>query len=64
VTSGNDIQHDGRYSPDGTHLLFCRAPAPEGPWRICVKTIDGDDFAYLTPEGQSCTQPDWNASEE
>jgi len=60
MTFGADMQHDGRYSPDGTHLLFCRAPSPEGPWQICVKPVDGDDFAFapLTTQGSN-TLPDW-----
>jgi formylglycine-generating enzyme required for sulfatase activity len=64
MTFGADMQHDGRYSPDGTHLLFCRAPSPEGPWQICVKPVDGDDFAFaaLTSEGSN-TLPDWHPSE-
>src|SRR5262249_53716599 len=43
LTFGADVQHDARYSPDGTLILFCRAPAPEGPWQICVKRLDGDE---------------------
>jgi formylglycine-generating enzyme required for sulfatase activity len=34
LTFGADVQHDARYSPDGTMILFCRAPAVEGPWQI------------------------------
>jgi hypothetical protein len=64
MTFGADMQHDGRYSPDGTHILFCRAPSPEGPWQICVKPVDGDDydFAALTSVGSN-TLPDWHPSE-
>jgi Tol biopolymer transport system component len=55
LTFGADLQHDARYSPDGTMILFCRAPAPEGPWQICVKKLDGDDeeFVPITSEGSS-----------
>jgi formylglycine-generating enzyme required for sulfatase activity len=64
MTFGADVQHDARYSPDGTMILFCRAPTPEGPWQICVKNIDGDesDFVQLTKEGSNLL-PDWHADE-
>jgi len=64
LTFGADLQHDARYSPDGTMILFCRAPAPEGPWQICLKKLDGDDedFVAITTLG-SCLLPDWHASE-
>jgi formylglycine-generating enzyme required for sulfatase activity len=61
VTFGADVQHDARYSPDGTMILFCRAHTPEGPWQICVKALDGDDldFVQLTKEGSNML-PDWH----
>lgn len=61
VTFGADIQHDPRYSPDGTMLVFARAPTADGPWQICVKPFDGDDFAFmqLTKEGSN-SRPDWS----
>jgi formylglycine-generating enzyme required for sulfatase activity len=64
VTFGADVQHDGRYSPDGSLILFCRAPTPEGPWQICVKRLDGDEgeFVQLTREGSN-QLPDWHAEE-
>jgi formylglycine-generating enzyme required for sulfatase activity len=64
LTFGADVQHDARYSPDGSMILFCRAPTPEGPWQICVKTIDGDDadFLQITKEGSNLL-PDWHADE-
>jgi formylglycine-generating enzyme required for sulfatase activity len=64
VTFGADVQHDARYSPDGSLILFCRAPTPEGPWQICVKALDGDDldFVQLTKEGSNML-PDWHANE-
>jgi len=36
-------------------ILFCRAPAAEGPWQICVKKLDGDgeEFVPITSEGSS-----------
>lgn len=64
LTFGADVQHDARWSPDGTMILFCRAPAPEGPWQICVKRLDGDedDFVQLTRDGSNLL-PDWHSSE-
>jgi len=65
VTFGADIQHDGRYSPDGRYLLFTRAPANEGPWQICVADLESDDLDYvaLTKEGSN-SLPDWHARED
>jgi Tol biopolymer transport system component len=64
LTSGADVQHDARYSPDGSMLLFCRAPTPEGPWQLCVKKLDSDDtdFVQLTKEGSNLL-PDWHPVE-
>jgi hypothetical protein len=64
LTFGADVQHDACYSPDGTMILFCRAPAPEGPWQLCVKRLDGDEeeFVQLTKEGSNLL-PDWHAAE-
>ena len=65
LTFGADVQHDARYSPDGTMILFCRAPAPEGPWQICLKNLDADEeeFVQITREGSN-SLPDWHPSEE
>jgi Tol biopolymer transport system component len=64
LTYGADVQHDACYSPDGTLILFCRAPTPEGPWQICLKKLDGDDeeFTTLTKEGSNLL-PDWCGQE-
>jgi formylglycine-generating enzyme required for sulfatase activity len=64
LTFGADMQHDARWSPDGTMLLFCRAPFADGPWQICVKMLDGDDndFMQLTKQGSNL-QPDWHEKE-
>jgi formylglycine-generating enzyme required for sulfatase activity len=64
VTFGADVQHDARYSPDGTMILFCRAPNPDGPWRICVQRVDAElgEFIELTKAGSSLS-PDWHAEE-
>ena len=65
LTFGADLQHDARYSPDGTMILFCRAPSPEGPWQICVQKLDGEpeDFVQLTKDGSN-SLPDWHPSED
>jgi formylglycine-generating enzyme required for sulfatase activity len=65
VTFGADVQHDARYSPDGTMILFCRAPTPEGPWQICLKTLDADEgeFVQMTGEGSN-SLPDWHPLED
>jgi sulfatase modifying factor 1 len=64
LTYGADVQHDACYSPDGTMILFCRAPAPEGPWQICVQRLAGpdDEFVPLTKLGSN-SLPDWHATE-
>jgi hypothetical protein len=58
------VQHDARYSPDGTMILFCRAPSPEGPWQICVRRLDGDEeeFVRITREGSNLLA-DWHGEE-
>jgi hypothetical protein len=65
VTFGADVQHDARYSPDESMFAYCRAPSPEGPWQICVKKFDSDDFdfAQITSEGSN-SLPDWSAVED
>jgi sulfatase modifying factor 1 len=65
VTFGADVQHDARYSPDESMFVYCRAPSPEGPWQICVKKFDSDDFdfAQITSEGSN-SLPDWSARED
>ena len=66
LTFGADMQHDARYSPDGTMILFCRAPTEKGPWQICLRKLNGDDeeFVQLTTEKEgSNSLPDWHAGE-
>jgi sulfatase modifying factor 1 len=64
VTFGADLQHDARYSPDGSMIIFCRAPSAEGPWKICVRRLGDDEMDYipLTTEGSNL-QPDWHPDE-
>jgi hypothetical protein len=66
LTFGADVQHDARYSPDGSMILFCRAPTPQGPWQICVKKLDSEDdadFVPLTKEGSNLLA-DWHKDED
>jgi formylglycine-generating enzyme required for sulfatase activity len=66
LTFGADMQHDARYSPDGSMILFCRAPSAEGPWQICVKRLDSDDesdFVQITKDGSNLL-PDWHPDED
>jgi formylglycine-generating enzyme required for sulfatase activity/Tol biopolymer transport system component len=66
VTFGADMQHDARYSPDASMILFCRAPSTEGPWQICVKRLDSDDdsdFVQITKDGSNLL-PDWHPDED
>ena len=63
LTFGADMQHDASYSPDGSMILFCRAPSAEGPWQICVKKLDSEDdadFVPITKDGSNL-QPDWHS---
>lgn len=63
MTFGADVQHDGRYSPDGALVLFCRAPTPDGPWQLCVQDLKDDaQIIQLTKEGSNLL-PDWHATE-
>ena len=64
VTFGADVQHEARYSPDGTMFVFCRAPSPSGPWQICIADLESDDLAQIQITNQhSNSQPDWTALE-
>jgi Tol biopolymer transport system component len=65
VTFGADVQHDARYSPDGTMIVFCRAPTPEGPWQLCIADLKSEDLDYvqITHEGSN-SLPDWHAVED
>jgi TolB protein len=64
LTFGADIQHDARYSPDGSMAVFCRAPTPEGPWQLWIVDLDSDnlDVMQITREGSN-RLPDWHAQE-
>jgi Tol biopolymer transport system component len=64
LTFGADVQHDARYSPDGSMIVFCRAPTPSGPWQICISDLKSNnlDTIQVTREGSN-SLPDWHKSE-
>ncbi len=64
LTFGAGVQHDARYSPDGSMIVFCRAPTTSGPWQICISDLKSDnlDTIQITKEGSN-RLPDWHASE-
>ncbi len=64
ITFGGDIQHEARYSPDGSMIVFCRAPSAQGPWQICIADLQSDDLdsIQITHE-DSNSLPDWHAVE-
>jgi len=58
VTYFGGVQRYGRYSPDGTHIVFCQAPSPQGPWELYVIPAAGGSPRRLTEDG-SDMYPDW-----
>jgi hypothetical protein len=63
LTFGADIQHDARYSPDGTMIIFCRAPNADGPWQICVQRVNGEEESVALTKVGSNQLPDWHGDE-
>ena len=65
ITFGADVQHEPRYSPDGSMVVFCRAPSPQGPWQIYILDLDSDElgFIQLTKTGSN-SLPDWHVLED
>jgi formylglycine-generating enzyme required for sulfatase activity/Tol biopolymer transport system component len=65
VTFGADVQHDARYSPDSTMIVFCRAPTPEGPWQLSITDLESEnlDTIQITHEGSN-SLPDWHRVED
>jgi Tol biopolymer transport system component len=61
VTFGADIQHDARFSPDGSMIAFCRAPSEDGPWQIWITDLESDDLdsIQITSRGSN-RLPDWH----
>jgi formylglycine-generating enzyme required for sulfatase activity len=65
VTFGADIQHDGRFSPDGSMLVYSRAPTEDGPWQLWITDLESDDLASIQITNQGSNRlPDWHQSED
>jgi formylglycine-generating enzyme required for sulfatase activity len=61
VTFGADIQHDARFSPDGSMVAFCRAPSEDGPWQIWITDLESDDLDSIQITNQGSNRlPDWH----
>lgn len=58
LTYYGGVQRYGRFSPDGSRIIFCQAAAPEGPWELYIVSAGGGAPTKLT-EGGSDMQPDW-----
>jgi Tol biopolymer transport system component len=58
ITFYGGVQRYGRFSPDGTRLVFCQAAAPDGPWELYTVAATGGTPTKLT-EGSSDMYPDW-----
>ncbi len=58
ITYYGGVQRYGRFSPDGTRLVFCQAASPEGPWELYTVSSNGGTPTKLT-EGGSDMYPDW-----
>ena len=64
VTFGADIQHDARFSPDGSMIVFCRAPNEDGPWQIWITDLESDDLDSIQITNQGSNRlPDWHQNE-
>ena len=61
VTFGADVQHDARFSPDGSMIVYCRAPSEEGPWQLWITDLESDglETMQITTEGSN-RLPDWH----
>jgi Tol biopolymer transport system component len=64
VTFGADVQHDARFSPDGSMIAFCRAPNEDGPWQIWITDLQSDDLVSIQITNQGSNRlPDWHRNE-
>jgi Tol biopolymer transport system component len=60
VTFGADIQHDARFSPDGSMIVYSRAPAEDGPWQLWITDLESDDLDAMQITNQGSNRlPDW-----
>jgi len=58
VTWFGGVQRYARFSPDGTHIVFCQGASPRGPWELYVIPAAGGTPRKLT-EGGSDMYPHW-----
>jgi len=58
LTYFGGVQRYGRFSPDGSQVVFCQAPSPQGPWELYVIPSAGGSPRRVT-EGGSDMYPDW-----
>jgi TolB protein len=59
VTYFGGVQRYGRFSPDGTQIVFCQGASERGPWELYVIPAPGGAPRRLT-EGGSDMYPDWH----
>jgi len=60
VTYFGGVQRYGRYSPDGTQIVFCQGPSERGPWELYAVPAAGGPPRRLT-EGGSDMYAHWKA---
>jgi TolB protein len=58
VTYFGGVQRYGRFSPDGTSIIFCQGASEQGPWELYLIPAQGGTPTKLT-DGGSDMQPDW-----
>ena len=65
VTFGADIQHDARFSPDGSMIVYSRAAAEDGPWQLWITDLESDDLdsMQITKQGSN-RLADWYQTED
>ena len=58
VTHYGGVQRYGRFSPDGSRIVFCQGATERGPWELYVVPAPGGNPTRLTEDG-SDMYPDW-----
>jgi Tol biopolymer transport system component len=58
VTTFGGVQRYGRFSPDGTSIVFCQGPTERGPWELYTIPAAGGTPVKVTEDG-SDMNPDW-----
>ncbi len=62
VTFGADIQHDARFSPDGSMFVYSRAATEDGPWQLWITDLESDDLDSMQLTNQGSNRlPDWHS---